>query len=155
MHSDQQKRLYQQWNSPTFQPSASQQPPWKTNNDFSTERDMRSSSPFSLKGYSSQKDPLNSNAITYKKMLNPPQMYDNELEQDMSEISLNDVPLPPKPDFHIQNKESDSLETFNVRRADPEPVQSLRSGRPHLASPSEFFSVSRAGQDSGLSNGQF
>lgn len=87
-------------------------------------------------------------------MLSPPQMYDSESKQDMSGISLNDIPLPPKPDFLMQNKESNNLETFNIKRTDPDPVQSLRSGRPHLASPSKFFSQSRPGQDSGLSNGQ-
>ena len=130
-----------------FQPSASQQPPLKTNDHFSTERNTLTSSPFS-------KEPFNSNAVTFRKTLSPPQMYDNESRKDTSEISLNDIPLPPKPDFVMQNKESDNLETFNIKRADPDPVQSLRSGRPHLASPSEFFSHSRPGQDSGHSNGQ-
>ena len=130
-----------------FQPSASQQPSLKTNDYFSVERNTLSSSLFS-------KEPFNSNAITFKKVLSPPQMYDNESTKDMSGISLNDIPLPPKPDFLMQNKESDNLETFNIKRADPDPVQSLRSGRPHLASPSEFFSQSRPGQDSGVLNGQ-
>ena len=130
-----------------LQSSASQQPSWKTSDHFNVERNTLTSSPFS-------KEPYNSNAVTFRKMLSPPQMYDNESKQDMSGISLNDIPLPPKPDFLMQNKEGDNLEAFNIKRADPDPVQSLRSGRPHLASPSEFFSQSRPGQDSGLSNGQ-
>lgn len=142
LNSEQQKRIYQQWNSLMFQPSESQQPSPKTNDHFSAERNTLTSSPF-------PKEPLNSNAITCRKMFSPPQMYDNESTKDMSGISLNDIPLPPKPDFLMQNKESDKLETFNIKRADPDPVQSLRSGRPHLASPSEFFSQSRPGQDSG------
>lgn len=86
-------------------------------------------------------------------MLSPPQMYDNESKRDVNGISLNDIPLPPKPAFLLQNKENDNLETFNIKRADPDPVESLRLARPHLASPSEFFSQSRPRQDSGLSNG--
>ena len=147
LNSEQQKRIYQQWNSLMFQPSASQQPSSKTNDHFSADRNTLTSSPLS-------KEPFNSNAITFRKMLSPPQMYDNESTNDTSGISLNDIPLPPKPDFLMQNKESDNLETFNIKRADPDPVQSLRSGRPHLASPSEFFSQSRPGQDSGHLNGQ-
>ena len=147
MNSEQQERIYQQWNSLMFQPSASQQPSSKINDHFSTERNTLTSS-------HSSKEPFSSNAITFRKMFSPPQMYDNESMKDMSGISLNDIPLPPKPDFLMQNKESDNLETFNIKRADPDPVQSLRSGRPHLASPSEFFSQSRPGQDSGVLNGQ-
>jgi len=130
-----------------FQQSASQQPSSKSSDYFNVERNTLTTSPFST-------EPFNSNAVTFRKMLSPPLMYDNESKQDMSGISLNDIPLPPKPDFHMQNKEGGTLETFNIKRADPDPVQSLRSGRPHLASPSEFFSQSKQGQDSGLSNGQ-
>lgn len=151
MNPEQQRRLDQQWNSLTFQPSAPQQPSWKTSEHFNTERNTLNSLPFLSKGQSLQKEPLNSNA--FGKMFSPQQMYENESKQNLNEISLNDIPLPPNPDFHMQNKENNSLETFNIKRADPSPVESLRTARPHLASPSEFLSQSRTAQDSGFSNG--
>ena len=163
LNSEQQKRLDQQWNSLTFQPPASQQPSWKTSSTFpvdkksdhyNTERNTLSSSPFSSKGQYLQGEPFNSNLSAFEKMFSPPQMYNNESKRDLNGISLNDVPLPPKPDFIMQNRDSDNLETFNIKRADPGPVESLRAARPYLASPNEFLSQSRTGQDSGLSNGK-
>ena len=74
-------------------------------------------------------------------------------KRDSNNISLNNVPLPPSPDMFAQSKESDHLETFNLKRADSGPVEALRMARPHLASPNEFLSHSK-GQDSGISSGK-
>ena len=74
-------------------------------------------------------------------------------KRDSNDISLNNVPLPPSPDMFAPSKESDHLETFNLKRADSGPVEALRMARPHLASPNEFLSHSK-GQDSGISSGK-
>lgn len=148
LNSEQQKRLDEQWNSLTFQPSASQQPSWKTSNHFSSEKDPLTKVPISSKGQSLHREPFNFSPSVFSS----PNIYGNESKRDITAVSLNDIPLPPKPDFLMQSKENDNLETFNIKRADPGPVESLRTARPYLASPREFLSQSKAGRDSGLSS---
>jgi len=159
-NSEQQKKLDEQWNSLTFQPPAAQQLSWQTRSTFATDkksdhfntgRNAFSSSPFSSKEHSLQGGPLSSQGPFGKKAFGPSQMYHEESKHNLNDISLSNVPLPPNPNLLMQNKESDNLETFNIKRTEHGPIESLRMGRPHLASPNEFLSHSR-GQDIGLSN---
>lgn len=153
-HSEQQKRLDQQWDTLTFQPATAQQPSWKTssivnadrNDDhFSMGRNVFSGSAFSSIEQSSQ-----GRTSFQNKIISPPKTYHNESKLDLKDISLNNVPLPPcGPDLFMQSKESDNLETFNIKRAESGPVESLHLARPHLASPKDFLSHSR-GQDTGI-----
>ena len=80
-------------------------------------------------------------------------MYHDESNHNTIDISLSNVPLPPNPNLLAQGTENDNLETFNLKKVDPGPVEALRMARPRLASPMEFLSHSK-GQDTGLSNGE-
>ena len=148
MSSDQQKRLDEQWNPLTFHPAESRQPLWQKSNSFITIKDPSTKLPISLKDQSSQRELFNLNRSAFS----PPQVFGSKSQRDTysSAISLNDVPLPPKPDFEMQNKEKNILETFNVKRTDPAPVEALRSARPYLASPSAFLTQSQTGHSSSM-----
>ena len=113
------------------------------------ERSAHSSSPFASK----EQESLSRSTTFENKILNPSQIYYDESKHNMMDISLSNVPLPPNPNLLAQGKENDNLETFNLKKVDPAPIEALCMARPHLASPMEFLSHSK-GQDTGLSNGK-
>ena len=144
-HSEEPKSLDQQWESLTFHPTPSQQPSWITNSTSTTDQLSMKRNAHSGSLLSSKEQSLQGGSSYFENAV--------DSRRDSNDISLNNVPLPPSPDMFAQSKESDHLETFNLKRADSGPVEALRVARPHLASPNEFLSHSK-GQDSGISSGK-
>lgn len=144
-HSEEPDSLDQQWESLTFHPTPSQQPSWITNSTYTTDQLNMKRNALSGSLLSSKEQFLQGGSSYFGNAV--------DSKGDSNEISLNNVPLPPSPEMFARSKESDNLETFNLKRADSGPVEALRVARPHLASPNEFLSHSK-GQDSGISSGK-
>ena len=153
--SEQQNRLDQQWDSLTFQPTTAQQPSWKTSSASTADRNndhfSMGRNAFSGSMSSSKEQSLQGTTSFKNKTISPPKTYHNESKLDLNDISLNNVPLPPSPDLFMQSKDNENLETFNIKKTDAGPVESLRMARPHLASPKDFLT---RGQDTALSSGK-
>ena len=146
LNSEEQKKLDKQWNSLKLLPPTSRESAWNTSTAFTTNKEKISfNTGKQFEGYSPFSQEHTSNTLV---QTNCDEMKGGD---NTNKTSLNNVTPPLKPDWFEQS--SDNLETFNMKKIDPGPVEVLRSSRPHLASPDEFLSHTR-GHDAGFSAGK-